>query len=117
MPTMIPSAALEHVDEAFEIGVDIGMRVIDRVANACLGGEVDHLGKLMLLKERLDARAIGEIKPHKGEIGVLLEKVKPRQLQSRVIVIVDDIQTSDIAPLREQPLGHVKSDEAGRPCH
>src|SRR3546814_7843456 len=38
----VVAAGLEDVHEADDVGVDVGVRVLERVAYAGLGGEVDH---------------------------------------------------------------------------
>ena len=42
--SMMP-ATFQHIDEALEIGVDIGMRMIDRITHAGLRREMHHPGK------------------------------------------------------------------------
>ncbi len=42
--SMMP-ATFQHVDETLEIGVDIGMRMVDRIAHAGLCREMHHLCK------------------------------------------------------------------------
>ena len=41
-------ATFQHIDETFEVGVDIGMRMIDRMTHARLRREMDHPGKPVL---------------------------------------------------------------------
>jgi hypothetical protein len=38
----VVATALEHIHEADQVAVGVGERVLQRVAHACLGGEVDH---------------------------------------------------------------------------
>ena len=47
---MMP-AAFEYIDEALEIGVGIGMRVIDRMPDPGLRGEMDHFHKPVFGKQ------------------------------------------------------------------
>ena len=49
---MMP-APFQHIDEAFEIGVDIGVRMIDRMTHAGLRREMHHLGKAVCGKQTL----------------------------------------------------------------
>ena len=57
----VVAAAFEHIGKAGEIGVDIGVRIDQRMAHAGLRGEMDHVGKTVLLEQRGDAVAVGEI--------------------------------------------------------
>ena len=54
-------AALQHVEKALEIGVGIGVRMVDRIAHAGLRREMNDLPKPMLREQRRDCLAIGEI--------------------------------------------------------
>ena len=63
-------AALEDVEEADEVAVDVGVRVGQRVAHAGLRGQVDHaLGALARETARAIAVAVGQVDPHEAEAG------------------------------------------------
>ncbi len=51
MLAAVVAAAFQHVDEAFEIGIDIGVGMFERIANARLGREMDDDRKPMLLEQ------------------------------------------------------------------
>ncbi len=53
MLAIVVTAALQHVDEALEIRIDIGVGILQRIANAGLRREMDHDGKSMLREQRL----------------------------------------------------------------
>jgi hypothetical protein len=61
MPTLGVPASFQDVDEALEIGIGVGMRVLQRVPYAGLSCEMDHAGKAMLLKQRLDTGTISQV--------------------------------------------------------
>lgn len=42
MPHRVVAAGLEHVEEADEVALEVGSRVLDGVADPRLGGEVHH---------------------------------------------------------------------------
>ena len=42
---LVVAAAFEDVYEADQVAVDVGVRILDRVADTGLGGEVDDLGR------------------------------------------------------------------------
>ena len=51
MTASIVPAAFQHIEKTLEIGIGIGMRMVDRIAHAGLGGEMDHLRKAVLGKQ------------------------------------------------------------------
>ena len=55
------AAAFEHMQEAPDIGVDIGVRVIERVADAGLRGEMDDALGLLLGEDRPHHLLVGEV--------------------------------------------------------
>ncbi len=70
------ATALEHMQEASDIGVDISVRVIQGVANACLGREMDDALRLLGGEHRLHDLPLGELRLDKMESIAALE---PRQ--------------------------------------
>src|SRR5450631_1409604 len=109
----IVTAALQHVDEALDICVDIGVRVFKRIANTGLGCEMNDDWKMMLLEKRFGSRAIGQIEFHKGEIGMALQNLETRFFQFGVVITVDRVKAHYHATVRQQTLRNVKPDKAG----
>src|SRR5688572_1708282 len=106
-------AALEHVGEANEVRLDVGARVLERVAHPGLRGEMEHaLGALFFEKllERIGVRDVQFVKSEPGMLelrdAILLELDR---VIRRKIVEADDF----IAAL-EQAFRAVHADEAGR---
>ncbi len=75
MRRLRPAAGLEDVGEAHEVRLDVGARVLDGMAHAGLGGEVDHP-----VEGR--AREGGRDRVHVGEIGAE-EASSPRRSPPR----------------------------------
>ena len=61
MLAVVMPAAFQYVQEALNIGVDIGVRVLQRVAHTRLRGKMHHLGKAVLRKQRFRGCAIRKI--------------------------------------------------------
>ena len=76
MPAAVVAAPLQHIYKAFEIGIDISMRMLERIAHTGLGREMDDEGKAILFKERLHCRAISQIQPHESEIELALQDIE-----------------------------------------
>ena len=78
MPAAIVAAAFEHVDEAFEIGVDVSVRMVGRITHAGLRREMDHDRETMLLKQGLRRRAVRQVELREGKAGTASQDLKPR---------------------------------------
>jgi hypothetical protein len=114
MLAAVVAAPFQHVDEALDVGVDVGVGVFERIANARLRRKMDDQREPVLCEQRGDCRAIGKIGVDETEPRIFAQDVEPGPLQRRIIVIIETVQTNDIAAFRQQPAGDVKADKAGR---
>ena len=110
-------AALEHVEEAREVGVEIGVRVLQRVAHAGLGGEMHHHLRPRGREQRRDRRPVGEVEPLEAEPGPPLQPLEPRLLQPGVVIVVEAVDPQHPAALAQQPVGQMIADEPRSPGH
>ena len=106
------AAALEHIEEAGEIGVGISMRIDERVTYARLRGEMDHGGKPLRGKQRGDARAISNVALLETKRGKRGKLFKARALQGRIVIAVEIVEPDDGPALLQQPACHVVADES-----
>ena len=77
MTAAVVPAALQNIDEAFEVGIDIGVRMVDRMTHAGLGREVDYDLETVLREQRRHCRTIGKVGLHETESRVLAQDVQP----------------------------------------
>lgn len=112
------AAGLEHVEEADEVALEVGARVLDGVADARLGGEVHHDVEAVLGEQALDEGGVAQVPAHEGEAGVRIDlgqHAEARVLDARVVVAVEVVESDDgIIGLLEQLLDEEGTDEAGR---
>src|SRR3546814_4819012 len=94
----VVAAGLEDVHEADDVGVDVGVRVLERVAHAGLGGEVDHPLRLEVGEGRVERGAVLERRAPEGEALQRRQARKPGFLQSRVVVRSEE-HTSELQSL------------------
>ena len=93
---MLP-AALEHVEEADEVGIDVGVRVLERVAHAGLRREMDHPLRPVSANSSRRPR-VGEVDLREAEAGAAPSRGEPRLLQREVVVVVEVVDADDRQP-------------------
>ncbi len=114
MTASVVPASLQHIEKAFEIGVGIGMRMIDRIAHPGLRGEMDHLFKPMLRKQRTDGRPIRQIRLHETETRFRPEQIETGLLECRIVIIIHVVKTDDVTAFGQQLTRHMKADKSRR---
>src|SRR3974377_2511626 len=116
MATVVVAATFQNITEADAIGIDIGVRVDQRMANACLRREVYNKGKPMLAKKRGGCRAVREIGPHEFEIIRSGKLVQARLLQLWIVIGRQVIDTNHLAAALHQMARNMEADENSSPA-
>lgn len=105
---LVTAAALQNVTKTQQVGIEIGLRILQAVAYSGLSGQVDHMAEAFLFKKRGQGRAIGQISPHAAETGGLRQCRQLRQavvFKLHVIVVVAVVQPHHRMPVGQQPPG------------
>ena len=113
----VAAAAFEDMAEADEVGIEIGLRILDREAHAGLGAEMDDALETALGEEPGHAVAVGEVELFEAEAVMAVEAGEPGLLQSGIVVIVEIVDADDLVAAFEQNPGCLVTDEAGSPRH
>ena len=108
------TAAFEDVREADDVAVDVGKRILQRVAHAGLRREVNHALELLAREQLRHPRPVGEIQLDEAEVRPLPQLREPRLLQRDVVVVVEVVEPDDFVAALQQELRGVEADEAGR---
>lgn len=97
MPT-----CLQQVIEADDVAFNIHIRVIDAVAYACLGCQVDHDVEMVLLEDRVDERFVADgsfdkdvLHQRGGCNGI--DPIQPPLLKAHLVVVVHVVKRDDYA--------------------
>jgi hypothetical protein len=109
------TANLEDVEEACEIGVKIGVRMIKRVPYTGLHGEMHDRAKCAVREHRLGKLAVGKIEAMKAEILKLPQHRKPRLFKPPIVVGIDIVNADNRAATLKQAARQREPDEAGAP--
>ena len=111
------AAAFDDVQEADDVGLDVGVGVVRGVAHAGLGGEVDDALRSVGGEGVFDGVAVGEVGDDLGEAGAAFEAGEAGALEVDVVVVVEVVEADDFVAAVEQALGDVRADEAGGSCN
>src|SRR5262249_38300250 len=109
MPT-----TLEDVEKTGKIGIEISVRILQRITDAGLGGQMHHWPELAVCKDRLNGASLGEIDLVKGKITEFAQNRQARLLQRRIVIVIDAVHADHRATGFKQSAGKGKSDKARR---
>ena len=75
------------------------MRVLDRVTDTGLGGQVHDTTEVMFAKHVHNRLGVREIRFDGSEVVEIKQLSKPVTFQLNVVVVIDDVDTDDVDPL------------------
>jgi len=113
MPDASLAAPFQNIQEAADIAVDIGTRVLERIADPRLGSQIDDIFELPGLEQILDTRPILKAAPNKGKTILPFQHSETRFFEGNVIVVIQVIEPGNLVPLPQQALRKVKADKSG----
>src|SRR5262249_35878131 len=111
MTSLTMPTAFENVEKAGKIGVEISVRVLQRIANTGLRGQMHHRPELALGKNAFDRAALGEIDLLESKFAKFAQNSQACLLQCRIVIIVDAVHADHGATSFKEPAGKRKADE------
>jgi hypothetical protein len=114
LATIVP-AAFQNIGEADQVGVDIGVRISERVSHARLRRQMNDDGKAMPRKQCRHRHAIRHIKHFELKARVVAQNIEPSRLQPWIVIGIEIVEPHNAVAGLQQPLRHVESDEPRRP--
>jgi hypothetical protein len=90
-------ASFQNIEEPGEIGVELGVGILQRVTDTSLRGKMHDRSEFAISQKGLYALAIGEIDLVKTEVIEFAENGDTRVLQRRIIIVVDAVEPHDRA--------------------
>ena len=109
----VVAAAFEQVGEADDVGLHVGVRILQRVAHAGLRGEVDDGVEVAFFEQVFGHHAVGDVVFEEAEVGVGLQLFQSRELERRIIVVVEVVDADDFVAALEQNLCNMHADKTG----
>ena len=107
-------ATFEDVGKARKIGVDIRLRLGERVPYSGLRGKVDDLLKTLRLKQTLNSLAVCKVDPQKAKMRIAGQPGEPGVLQIQIVIAAEIVDPNNLIVLRgslKEPAAKMKSDE------
>jgi hypothetical protein len=95
-------APFKDVHETNEVGVHIGVRILDGIPDTRLGRQVHYPLGFVLGEKGFHGSAVSHILTDFGKTGFVGQAFQPRFLQVNIVVIIDVINANDfIAPIKQ----------------
>ena len=107
------AAAFHQIDEPHQVGVDIGMWIDQRVADARLGREVHDDIELVFAEQLGDTIAVGDVEFVKVEVGIFRDARKACLFQGDGVVVVQVVDAVNRAAAFQQAQCQGRADETG----
>ena len=111
------AATLEHVEEAGQVCIDIGVRIDQRIAHTGLRREMHHIGELMRGEQLGHFGTICDIERLEAKRRKAAQLGEPRLLERGIVVVIEIVDPDDRASLLEQAARHMEPDESRRSGH
>jgi hypothetical protein len=111
------AAPFKDVYEPLQIGIDIGVRVFQRISHPGLRGEVNDTIRLFISENACHRVFVFNRNTVKVKRLMPGDAGKPRILQRDIIIVVEIVNPDDIIAARKQALDTMHADEAGATCN
>src|SRR5258708_17587328 len=115
MPASCVPATFEHVEEACKVGVEIGIRIDQRMTHASLRSEMHDIGEAMCGEQFGHRPAVGNIDLFALEVGECLELRDPGLLETRIVIGIEIVDAYHVVSVRQQAPRNVHADKSGCP--
>ena len=88
MPDLRVAAAFEHVQEADEVGINVGRGVFNRIPHPCLRGQMHDRTEFAGGEKLAHRPALDDVELVKEESGTCTQALEARLLEPDVVVVV-----------------------------
>ena len=116
-------AGLQDIVKADHVALDVGIRILNGIPHAGLGGQVHHNVKLIIGKQLINQRFVGQVSLDEtilafGFFARAQNDREPVVLQGRVVVIIEIIQAHNVhggtlKTLFQEPQHQIAANKSG----
>lgn len=117
---LMMAARLQDIVKAYEIALDIGIRVRDGITDTGLRGKIDHYGNPVVIENFLHCILVRNRRVDECPVSAEgLDLAQALVLDIDIVIIGDTVDTddADIVNVSEKALDEVTADEAGGTGH
>lgn len=114
MSAVVMAATFEDCCESRQISVHVCEWVDERISDAGLRPEMNHVRKAIVFKKSRDPLTIGKVKLGEAKAIEFGKLRAPRFLERRIVIGIYVIEPDDFAAIAQKPLSDVVTDESGR---
>jgi len=114
MLNIMAPTTFKNVRKSNQIATNIGQRILKRIANAGLRGEIHDTLWFVFDKRFLHRMLIGNIDPEMTVGRMINVTLKPCGLQRRIVVVVMVVDTYNLVPAIEEAQSQCRTDESCR---
>lgn len=117
---LMMAARLQDIVEAYEIALDIGVRIRDGITDTGLRGKIDHYRNMVVTKNLLHCILVRNRRVDECPVSAeSLDFAQALVLYVDIVIIGDTVDTddADIVNVSEKSLDEVAADEACGTCH
>src|SRR5262249_2586952 len=111
MTSLTMPTAFENVEKAGKISVEISVRVLQRIANTGLRGQMHHRPEFALGKNAFNRASLGEIDLVEGKFAKFAQNSQARLLECGIVIIVDAVHANHYPASFKEPPSKSKADE------
>jgi hypothetical protein len=105
------AAAFEDIYEAHQVAVDVGVRVLQGVAHASLGCEVDNALERRFCEQARKAVAVGYIQFDEAEMRMRAQARQPVFFQGGIVIVIEIVDSNYFVATRKQAFNRMHADE------
>ena len=113
MPAAVMAAAFQDIQETHEIGLNVGVGILKRVADSRLGRHVKDTLRAHGLKQLRRRPPVRQLKAVKVKACESSKPLQPGFLQPNIVIIVQVIESHDFVASGQQFQGKVEADKSG----
>ncbi|MNP23643.1 hypothetical protein D3C76_1163600 [compost metagenome] len=110
-------AGFQYIQKPDEVRLRVGIRVVQGITNACLSGQVHHLGEPMGFEQRHQGRLIDNVHGVETETLQFTQLLEPCLFEFDAVVMVEVVDANNFMPIEAQLFDRVIPNETRSASH